>query len=159
MATWTSFPSLQSTLDDTKNEAALEAAVCAFACGRFAAAAEILRNKLPENHEYAIIALEKANMLNLQGLQDENVRLLKTRLEYLSGKATISGEVTLLELLLADAQYWATGTLKDSVDKARAIRDSFKSKDPTQLGDLEVIQSREPMPFPTLTNMTRSIVL
>jgi hypothetical protein len=117
LPTWTTSPSLLHLLEPEEHRQALEAAVCAHQCGRFNEARDIFETQLPPSHTSFIITLERSDMLSSQGLEHERVKLLRSALQSLDlDEAT--GQRILIELLLADAEYWAFGMLQQAYAKA-----------------------------------------
>lgn len=136
LPSWTIFPSLLTTLETDAHREALEAAVCAHHCGRFDDAASIFDSRLPESHTIPILTLERSDLLTVQGLEHERVELLRKALQHLPYEN--HGERTLTELLLADAELWAFGALREAFAKALGARRWLSGRSRDKLSDIEV---------------------
>ena len=135
--TWTPYPALISTLPKSDQQSPLEEAACAHYCGRYADATSIFNNRLPPSHSSLLLALQRADMLTTQGCEPERVTLLKDTIASTGG--TISGsERLLLELMLADAEYWTRGKTKPLARCISIVHHSLHEKDLQSLSDVEV---------------------
>ena len=139
---WTFFPELLPTLATKEQQAALETAVCASNCGRFQEASAIFDSQLPPSHDSLLLTLERSDMLTLQGIELQRVTLLSARLRLIGNQETTQGEKLLLELLLADAEYWAFGTLRKAVGKALEAKEALASRSMENLSNVEVSDSK-----------------
>lgn len=144
-ATWTIYPSLLSTLEGQSLRDTLEKAVCAHHCSRFEDAAIIFHAQLPKSTRVPILALEQSDMLTTQGKEHERIALLKKAIENEEiWSASLEDEFTrllvkqLMQLLLADAEYWAFGKLKPLLDEARRMRQLLQGIKEPKLTDIEV---------------------
>jgi len=140
MATWTAYTSLLETLQ-TDERRFLEAAAEARQCGRHNEAYKIFKDSLPDPSSLPLLAFEYADLLTDQGLEGNRAAFLEEAVGHLQ-LADESSERRLLDLMLADAQLWAYGRLRNAVETARASR-SWLGGDPTEhLSDLRVSLSR-----------------
>jgi hypothetical protein len=135
-ATWTAYPSLLGTLP-TEKRCFLEAVAEARQCGRHNEAHKTLKDNLPNPNSLPLLAFEYADLLTDQGLEGDRAAFLEQTIRYLQLTGD-SNERRLLNLMLADAQFWAYGSLRNAVKVARESR-SWLGGDPTDpLDDLRV---------------------
>jgi hypothetical protein len=136
MATWTAYTSLLDTLP-TERHNALEAVAQARQCGRYNVAHEIFKSSLLDPNSLPLLTFEYADLLTDQGLEGDRIAFLEEAVRHLK-LADESSERRLLDLMIADAQLWAYGSLRNAVEAARRIR-SRLGGDPTEyLSDLHV---------------------
>jgi hypothetical protein len=136
--TWTIYPSLLASLKSQKQRDYLERAACAHLCGRFTESTSIFDSDLPPSHLVPILTLQKADMLTTQGLEHDRIKLLQQALAHGSKQDVSTPEHKLIELMLADAEYWAYGKLKNALDKARGIKKWLKNSTIKDLSDIAV---------------------
>ncbi len=65
--TWTAYPSLLASLPLEKERTLLEDAARAHYCGRYEDADEIFKDQLPDTKTFAVLTLQRADMLTSQG--------------------------------------------------------------------------------------------
>lgn len=136
MATWSAYPSLLNTLP-MESWSSLEAVAEARQCGRHEEGHEIFKSSLPNASSLPILAFEYADLLTDQGLEGERAAFLEEAVRHLH-LADESSEQRLLDLILADSQLWAYGSLRNAVEAARRSR-TWLGGDPTDhLSDLRV---------------------
>jgi hypothetical protein len=136
MATWTAYASLLETLQ-TEKQSSLEAVAEARQCGRHNEAHKTFKNSLPNANSLPLLTFEYADLLTDQGLEGNRAAFLEEAVRHLQ-LADESSERRLLDLMLADAQLWAYGSLRNAVEVARGSR-SWLGGDPTEyLSDLRV---------------------
>lgn len=136
MATWTAYPSLLETLK-IESRCSLEALAEARQCGRHNEAHKTFKNNLPNANSLPLLTFEYADLLTDQGLEGDRATFLEEAVRHLQ-LADESSERRLLDLMLADAQFWAYGSLRNAVEVARGSR-SWLGGDPTEhLSDLRV---------------------
>jgi hypothetical protein len=136
MATWTAYASLLKTLQ-TEKQSSLEAVAEARQCGRYNEAHKYFKSSLPNANSLPILAFEYADLLTDQGLESDRVAFLEEAVHLLQ-LSEESNERRLLDLMLADAQLWAYGSLRNAVEVTRGSR-SWLGGDPTDhLSDLRV---------------------
>lgn len=141
VGTWTAYPSLLPSLPP-EERVALEDAACAHYCGRYQEASVIFDSRLPESHTKPLLALQRADMLAAQGLEHDRIKLLKQTLDTLPDKEVALAPVRLLfTFMLADAEFWAFGKMKDVVSLLPAVRKHLGSCGIDHLSDVEVIIS------------------
>ena len=140
LGTWTVFPSLLPTLLQEEQRAALEEAAFAQACGRYRDAHSVFDSRLPKSSTLPILALQRADMLSAQGCEHERSTLLQAALQVVSTTETALSPVRLLmEMMLADAQFWAFGEMDPAVGLLPSVRDLLRTSGMENLSDVEVI--------------------
>ena len=136
---WTLYPLLLSTLKQEQDYKHLEEAAMAHQCGRYADAKALFEHKLPPSSSIPLLAMQRADMLTTQGVERERIQLLKATLRSFNstddGHATM--EYLLLELMLLDASYWASGKMEGLLDKALQVRTRICQVEMDKLSDLE----------------------
>lgn len=139
-ATWTAYPSLLPSLLQEEQQAALEEAAFAQYCGRYGDAHSIFNSRLPESSTMPILALQRADMLTTQGYEHERIDLLQAALNVLSKAETALRPIRLLmEMMLADAQFWALGEMRPALSLLPAVRNLLRTSGMEKLSDIEVI--------------------
>jgi hypothetical protein len=135
-ATWTAYPSLLVTLPSTKH-CFLEAVAEARQCGRHNDAHKTFKDSLPNPKSLPILAFEYADLLTDQGMEGDRAVFLEEAGRHLQ-PADGSSERRLLDLMLADAQLWAYGSLRNAVEVARRSRSWLGGDPDEQFSDLRV---------------------
>ncbi len=134
-----------------EEQTALEEAACAHYCGRYQDCDAIFASKLPPSPEKAIIALQRADMLTSQGLEQERVTLIKRTLASFpqedEGAENLQAVRFLLEFMLIDAEYWAFGNLEAAAKFLPLVRNRL------DLVTIENLSDTEVWGFTTLTNI------
>ena len=137
-ATWTAYPSLLSSLPQ-EQRVALEEAASAHYCGRYAEAHSIFHSRLPPSSSIPILALQRADMLTSQGCEHERIDLLQAALAAVSMTEPELEPVRLLmEMMLADALYWAYGEMNPAIDLLPVVRKLLRRSGIENLSDIEV---------------------
>lgn len=77
-------------------------------------------------------------MLTVQGSELERAALLNKRLAFTQNEDSVPDEQLLLKLLLADAEYWTTGSLKLAVETAKQTKKTMSSRSMDDLNNIEV---------------------
>ena len=137
---WTLYSPLLSILKTEKECNHLEEAAMARQCGRFADAKALFDHNLPTSSSIPMLAMEHADMLTMQGVERERIKLLEATLHNheLTNDGLATNERLLLELMLLDAYYWAYGKMEGLLEKARQVRERVSQVDINNLSDLEV---------------------
>jgi hypothetical protein len=134
--TWTPYPSLLATLPLEEHRRAFENAARAHSCGRYQDGQTIFDSDLPESSTIPILALQRADMLTTQGHEKERIKLLQAALEVTS--TTESSIRLLMELMLADARFWALGEMQPAIDLIPKVRKLLRSSGMENLSDVYV---------------------
>lgn len=138
-ATWTAYPSLLPSLPQEEQRAALEEASFAQYCGRYGDAQSIFDSRLPESSTMPVLALQRADMLTTQGCEHERIDLLQAALAVVSTTETALRPIRLLmEMMLADAQFWALGEMDFAVSLLPSVRNLLRTSGINNLSDIEV---------------------
>ncbi len=140
-ASWTLYPSLISTLEDPNQQDAFESACCAQYCGRFEDGAAIYLTELPASEMKPVLALQHADMLTQQGSEHARIELLRLALANLPTNADegdLAGVRLLMQLMVADAEFWAEGKTEPAVKIIPAVREVFQRRNIQGLSDIEV---------------------
>ena len=120
----------------------LETAAEARVCGRYHEAIQIFANQHAEASTEPGLILEYASLLAAQGLQYDRAIFLRGVLERIkmqeSNESTPRTFVPLLELLLADAEYWAFGKWSRAVKAMRKAQAWLRTADVNSQTDDEV---------------------
>ena len=137
---WTLYSPLLSILKTEQGRNDLEEATMASQCGRYPDARAIFDHKLPPSSSIPMLAMQHADILSNQGVEQERLRLLKETLNanIVAQSSEASMERLLLELMLLDASYWAHGRMDGLLDKARRIRECIAQVNVDCLDDIEV---------------------
>jgi hypothetical protein len=135
-ATWTAYPSLLASFP-VERRVFLEAAAEARTCGRPTEAHKTFKDSLPEPRSNALLALEYADLLTDQGLEGDRATFLEEAIHVLELPEG-SNKRRLLDLMLADAQFWAHGSLRNAVQVARDSRSWLGGDHTKPLDDLRV---------------------
>ena len=139
VGTWTAYPSLLASLPP-EERAALEDAASAHYCGRYQEASTIFDSRLPKSHTKPLLALQRADMLTAQGREHDRIHMLKQALDMLPDQEVALAPVRLLfTFMLANAECWASGKMKDAVSLLPAVRRHLASCGIDHLSDVEVI--------------------
>lgn len=147
--TWTAYPSLLSSLTH-EQQVSLERAASAHYCGRYHEADDIFASDLGTLHTIPIVALQHADMLTASGRERERVDIIRAAQASLDPQAEDSASLSLLlELMLAEAEYFANGLLPETSQHAqpwllRRVRSLFWDGGVEGLSDLQVC-AVEPM--------------
>ena len=137
--TWTAYPSLLASLPREEHRHALEEAACAHYCGRYTDAHSIFDSRLPESSTSPILALQRADLMTSQGLEHDRIKLLQSALEMVRASKENPRSIRLLmELMLADAQFWAFGEMSPAVDLLPSVRALLRASGLGNLSDVEV---------------------
>ena len=139
-AYWTLYPSLLSILKTEEERNDLEEAAMAWRCGRFAEAKEYFHHKLPISSSIPMLAMEYADLLALQGLERERIKILEATLENhepTNDRAAIL-EHLLLQLMQSFAYFFAHGKMVGLLPKARQIRELVSQAEIDHLSDVQV---------------------
>ena len=141
---WSLYLPLLNVLRSQSDRDLLEEAMMASQCGRYLDARAIFDEKLPPSTTIPMLAMQYADVLTDQGSERERLQHLETTLANYEMEADRqpSTEHLLLELMMLDAKFWAHGTLKGLMDKARQVRARIAMTDMDRLDDLEVMATR-----------------
>ncbi|KAL9085820.1 MAG: hypothetical protein Q9159_004485 [Coniocarpon cinnabarinum] len=137
--TWTAYPSLLSSLSTDEQRLALERAAAALYCGRLHDAESIFDSELPSFATQPIVALQRADMLNMHGMEHERIKLLETTLAAAEGENNNDNNIDLLlQFMLADAKFWAFGIMQEALDLLPRIRQALRKRGLSNLCDVEI---------------------
>lgn len=111
-------------------------------CGRYRDARAIFEQQLPRSSSIPMLAMQHADILTNQGVEQERVEFLKATLDIIdmAQESEASTERLLLELMLLDASFWAYGKMDGLLNKARQIRERIAQVNLDNLNDTEVCQ-------------------
>ena len=129
----------------------VDIAVEARVCGHYQKAVTILTAKHPETSTEPRLLLEYASLLAAQGLEHDRAVFLQGALERIklqgSNESMPQSFVHLLELLLADAEYWAFGKWSLAVKAMRKAQGWLRTANANSLTDDEVPSRISITPF------------
>ncbi|KAJ5764846.1 hypothetical protein N7520_004405 [Penicillium odoratum] len=126
---WTSYPCLLPTLEDSAQQNQFEAACYAQHCGRFEHATAIYSTDLPASQMKPILALQRADMLTLQGSEHARIDLLERALGRIppdTETINVARIRLLMNLMLADAEFWAEGLTEPAMISIAAVKEHFQ---------------------------------
>ena len=139
-AYWTLYSPLLSILKTEGERDHLEEAAMAYRCGKFVDAKELFNHELPISSSIPMLAMEYADLLTLQGLERERIKILEATLENheLTYDRVTGIEYLLLELMQLDAYFWAHGKMAGLLSKARQVGELVSQVNIDHLSDVEV---------------------
>lgn len=166
LPTWTAYPSLLSNLISEAERDALERAAAAQYCGRYRDAKSIFDSQLSASHTLPILTLQRADMLTAQGCEHERMHLLEKALKRPDLEHHPASVRLLMQLMLADAQFWARGKISmsngphstpDVVELLRhtrkALEEQVNGAGIQSLSDIDVLSSLPPIRTPSYLTM------